>query len=143
MSFLYFHILYTVKFWLVSLLHFFPGHATIIDEEKEGMVPDMSEEFGPDFITVTDEDGNEFELEHLDTLEYNGQTYMAFFPAVPGEDGEGVQDVDLDDEEYGLIILKAVTVDGEEQLSTLDSEEELELVYQQFMESLFADEEET
>ena len=107
------------------------------------MVPDMSEEFGPDFITVTDEDGNEFELEHLDTLEYNGQTYMAFLPAVPGEDGEGVQDVDLDDEEYGLIILKAVTVDGEEQLSTLDSEEELELVYQQFMESLFADEEDT
>ena len=43
------------------------------------MVPNMSEEFGPDFITVTDEDGNEFELEHLDTLEYNGQTYMAFF----------------------------------------------------------------
>ena len=32
------------------------------------MVPNMSEEFGPDFITVTDEDGNEFELEHLDTL---------------------------------------------------------------------------
>lgn len=143
MSFLYFHILYTVKFWLVSLLHFFPGHATIIDEEKEGMVPDMSEEFGPDFITVTDEDGNEFELEHLDTLEYNGQTYMAFFPAVQGEEkGDGVQEVDLDDEEYGLIILKAVNVDGEEQLSTLDSEEELELVYQQFMEVLFSDEEE-
>jgi len=103
----------------------------------------MSEEFGPDFITVTDEDGNEFELEHLDTLEYNGQTYMAFFPAVQGEEkGDGVQEVDLDDEEYGLIILKAVNVDGEEQLSTLDSEEELELVYQQFMEVLFSDEEE-
>ena len=143
MSFLYFHILYTVKFWLVSLLHFFAGHATIINEEKEGMVPDMSEEFGPDFITVTDEDGNEFELEHLDTLEYNGQTYMAFFPAVQGEEkGDGVQEVDLDDEEYGLIILKAVNADGEEQLSTLDSEEELELVYQQFMEVLFSDEEE-
>ena len=51
------------------------------------MVPNMSEEFGPDFITVTDEDGNEFELEHLDTLEYNGQTYMAFFPAVEDETG--------------------------------------------------------
>lgn len=107
------------------------------------MVPNMSEEFGPDFITDTDEDGNEFELEHLDTLEYNGQTYMAFFPAVQGEEkGDGVQEVDLDDEEYGLIILKAVNVDGEEQLSTLDSEEELELVYQQFMEVLFSDEEE-
>ena len=103
----------------------------------------MSEEFGPDFITVTDEDGNEFELEHLDTLEYNGETYMAFFPAGPGEEGEKgpVEDVDLD-EEYGLVILKVVSVDGEEQLSTLDSEEELELVYQQFMESLFAEDEE-
>ena len=94
----------------------------------------MSEGFGPDFITVTDEDGNEFELEHLDTLEYKGQTYMAFFPAVP--EGEEEQDGD----EYGLIILKAIQADGEEQLSTLDSEEELEEVYQQFMELLFADE---
>ena len=32
----------------------------------------MSEEYGANFITVTDEDGNEFELEHLDTLELNG-----------------------------------------------------------------------
>ena len=32
----------------------------------------MSEEFGPDFITVTDEDGNEFELELVDTLELGG-----------------------------------------------------------------------
>ena len=102
----------------------------------------MSEEFGPDFITVTDEDGNEFELEHLDTIEYNGQTYMAFFPAVEGEEAEdgSVKDVDLD-EEYGLIILKVIDVNGEEQLSTLDSEEELEQVYQQFMETLFSEEE--
>ena len=100
----------------------------------------MSEEYGPDFITVTDEDGNEFELEHLDTLEYNGETYMAFFPTV-SEEEEDVEDVDLD-EENGLIILKVVEVDGEEQLSTLDSDEELELVYQQFMEQLFDEDEE-
>ncbi len=102
----------------------------------------MSEEFGADFITITDEDGNEFELEHLDTIEYNGQVYMAFFPAVEGDEDGQTEEVDLD-EEYGLIILKVVDVDGEEQLSTLDSEEELELVYQQFMETLFEDEEET
>ena len=41
----------------------------------------MSEEYGNDFITLTDEDGNEIELEHLDTVEYNGQTYLAFLPA--------------------------------------------------------------
>ena len=98
----------------------------------------MSEEFGPDFITVTDEDGNDFELEHLDTLEYNNEVYMAFFPVEEAdEEGEAPQD---EDEEAGIIILKVVMQDGEEQLSTLDSEEELEEVYQQFMESLFEEE---
>lgn len=92
----------------------------------------MSEEFGPDFISVTDEDGNEFELEHVDTIIYNEQVYMAFFPADTGEEDS--------DEDTGLIILKVVDVDGEEQLSTLDSEEELEEVYDQFMEQLFAEE---
>ncbi|WP_251446600.1 DUF1292 domain-containing protein [Vermiculatibacterium agrestimuris] len=94
----------------------------------------MSEEFGPDFISVTDEDGNEFELEHVDTIEYNGQIYMAFFPADTGEESDA-------EEETGLIILKVVDVDGEEQLSTLDSEEELEEVYGQFMDALFQEEE--
>ena len=94
----------------------------------------MSESYGPDFITVTDEDGNEIELEFLDTLEYNGQTYMAFFPTVEeGADEEG--------EDYGLIILKVVEENGEELLSTLDYDEELDAVYDRFMEELFQDEE--
>ena len=37
----------------------------------------MSEEFGPTFITVTDEDGNEIALEFIDALEHNGQMYQA------------------------------------------------------------------
>ena len=47
---------------------------TIGPEETQEVFP-MSETFGPDFITVTDEDGNEFELELVDTLEHNGITY--------------------------------------------------------------------
>ena len=93
----------------------------------------MSESFGPDFITITDEDGNEIELEFLDTLEYNGQTYMAFFPAVE-------EDADEESEDYGLIILKVLEENGEEILSTLDSDEELDEVYDHFMEELFQDE---
>ena len=95
----------------------------------------MSEEFGPNFITVTDEDGNDIELELLDVLEHKGQTYMAFFPAVLEEDA------DEDSDEYGMVILKSITENGEELLSTLDSEEELTEVYDLFMELLFADEE--
>ena len=75
----------------------------------------------------------------MDTIEYNGTVYMAFFPVEEaGENGEPPQE---EDEEAGLILLKVVDVDGEEQLATLESEEELEAVYQQFMESLFDSEE--
>ena len=103
----------------------------------------MSETFGPDFITVTDEDGNEFELELVDTLEHNGITYHALFPAVAEDEetGEPV-DVDADDEEYGLVIVKTVEENGEELLSTLDSDEEIEEVYNLFMERFFEDEDE-
>ena len=93
----------------------------------------MSEEFGPTFITITDDEGREIVLDFIDALEYNGQLYQAFFPAeVEGEE---------ESEDDGLIILKVVHVDGEEMLSTLDSEEEADAVYELFVENLFEDEE--
>lgn len=102
----------------------------------------MSEEFGPDFITVTDEEGNEFELELIDTLEHEGVTYYALFPAVPEDEESGDPvDVDADDEEFGLVIMKVIEENGEEILSTPDSDEELDLVYNLFMEQLFSEEE--
>ena len=96
----------------------------------------MSEEYGANFITVTDDEGNEFELEHLDTIELNGTTYLAFFPAV-SEDEE-----DNDEEEMGLILMKVIHENGEEILSTLDSEEETDAVYNEFMKTLFEGEDE-
>ena len=103
----------------------------------------MSEAFGPDFITVTDEDVNEFELELIDSLEHNGITYHALFPAV-GENEETGEplDVDADDEEYGLVIMKTIDENGEELLSTPDTDEELDEVYQLFMERFFQDDDE-
>ena len=94
----------------------------------------MQEDFGPDFITATDEDGNDIELELVDALEHKGVTYMAFFPAV--EEG-----ADEDSDDYGMVILKSITENGEDFLSTLDSDEELDEVYALFMERLFEDEE--
>ena len=93
----------------------------------------MSEDFGPTFLTVTDEEGNELVLEFMDALEHNGQLYQAFFPA----ETEGEED----DPDTGLVILKVLHEDGEDILSTLDSDEELETVYDLFMESLFDGEE--
>ena len=95
----------------------------------------MSDEFGPSFITLTDEDGNDIELEYVDALEHEGQTYMAFFPAVEDE-------ADEESEDYGLVILKSVTENGEELLTTLDSDQELQRVYDLFMEQLMDEDDE-
>lgn len=92
----------------------------------------MSEEFGDDIITVIDDDGTETNLEVLDTLEYNGTTYGAFLPA----------DMKEDDPDYGIIILK-ITEDenGEEIFEDIESDEELNEIYEKFMVILFDDEE--
>lgn len=91
----------------------------------------MDESMGATYISITDDEGNEFELEHLDTIMYNGEEYMAFLPA----------DMDEDDEDYGIIILKVIEEDGEELLGSVDDEDELNKVYDKFMEELFAEEE--
>ena len=86
----------------------------------------MSEEYGNNFVVLTDENGKEVELEHLDTVEYNGQTYMAFIPA----------EMELDDA-YELLIMKVeLEENGEEALVTLDDEDEEAEMFQIFSERL-------
>lgn len=41
-----------------------------------------------------------------------------------------------------MVILKAIQENGEEILSTLDSDEEMDAVYEEFMKELFAEEDE-
>ena len=96
----------------------------------------MNDEFGPNFVTLTDDEGNDIELEYVDALEHNGTTYMAFFPVVE-EDSEDEQN----EEEYGLVILKSQMENGEEFLVTIDDEEQIDKVYDLFMEQILSDEE--
>ena len=92
----------------------------------------MDSGFGASYITIEDDDGNEFELEHLSTLEFEGEEYMVFLPA----------DMDEDDPDYGFVILKVVEEDGEEQFVSVDDEDQLQRVYEYYMEKVFADEDE-
>ena len=95
----------------------------------------MNEEYGPNFVTLTDDEGNDIELEYIDALEHNGTTYMAFFPVV--EDG-----AEENEDEYGLILLKSELVDGEEMLANITDEAELDEVYDLFMQQMMEDEDE-
>jgi len=94
----------------------------------------MSDEFGPNFVSVTDEDGQELVLEYVASIELDGQEYRAFFPA----ETEGEEE----DPDTGLVILKLIEENGEELLSTCDSEEELERAYDVFMEMLYEEDDE-
>ena len=90
----------------------------------------MDTEFGRDFITITDEDGVEYELEILSTVEYNGALYYALAPADTDED-----------EELEVSVLKAVEEDGEEILVAIDDDDELEKVYELLVEQMYEEEE--
>ncbi len=88
------------------------------------------DQYGSDFITITDEDGTEYELEVLSTLEYNGNTYMAVIPA--GESQDALQ--------LEVSILKSVEEDGEPILCAIEDQEELEAVYDLIMDALYEEE---
>ncbi len=91
------------------------------------------DDFGSDFITITDEDGVEYELEILSELDYQGAHYLAVVPATSAEEEEP--------EELEVSLLRADEEDGEPILSAITDTEELEAVYQLIMDQLYEDEE--
>ena len=90
------------------------------------------DQYGSDFLTIVDEEGNEFELEVLSTLEYNGCTYLAVIPAAQS----------MDALELEVSILKSTEEDGEAILSIIEDEAELEAVHDILMDSLYEEDEE-
>ncbi len=93
----------------------------------------MSEHFGDDIITITDEDGVEYVLEVLATLEIDDNEYYALVPVTTEED---------EDEELEVSILKVVEEDGEEILCAIEDEKELDRVYEIMMDEIFKEDEE-
>ena len=85
------------------------------------------DQYGSDYISIVDDDGKEYELEVLSTLDYNGCTYLAVIPAEENRDTL----------ELEVSILKSVEEDGEPILLTIDDEQELETVYGLIMDSLY------
>ena len=89
----------------------------------------MANDYGSDFTTIVDEDGTEFELEILSSLEYNGETYLAV--TLAGSEDENTE----------VSILKSVEEDGEPILCAIEDDQELETVYSLMMDQLYEEEE--
>ena len=90
------------------------------------------DQFGSDFISITDDEGNEYELEVLSTLEYDGNTYLAVIPA----------EQSLEELQLEVSVLKSVEEDGEPILCAIEDEQELETVYNLIMDQLYEEDEE-
>lgn len=79
----------------------------------------MSEDFGNNYVVLTDEEGNEVEFEHIDTVEVDGQVYLAFIPAELSVE-----------EEAEVVILKIQEENGEEILASVDDEAEADKIFE-------------
>ena len=87
-------------------------------------------EYGDNIISISDDEGNDFELLVLDEADMNGVHYLALTEAKNPEEEENLE----------VIILKVIQEEsGEDLLSTVDSDDELEAIYQIFEDQMFAD----
>lgn len=84
-------------------------------------------EFGPDILTLEDEDGVEYTLEVIDTVDIDDVHYLALLPY--NEEGD-------EDEESEFIILRTEMEGDEEVLVPIEDEDELNAVYETFMNRL-------
>ena len=84
-----------------------------------------------DIVQLVDEDGNEVDFEHLMTLEHNGKTYICLVPMEPMEDVE----------EDELVIMRIETdEEGNDYYATIDTDEELDAVFEEYLRIAEADE---
>jgi len=90
----------------------------------------MENQYGSDFMTIIDEDGTEYELEVLTTVEYNGASYLAVIPA----GSEEAEDLEVS------ILKSQEDEEGEPLLCAIEDEAELQAVYDLIMDQLYSEE---
>lgn len=88
-----------------------------------------NQEYNPDILTLVDDEGNEHQFEVVDSIEENGNRYVALVPVY-----ENPEELIEDDGEF--IILKSVTDNGEEFLEAIDDEDEIDHIADIFEERL-------
>jgi len=76
-----------------------------------------------DIVVLIDENGEEVEFEHIDTIEMNGNEYVVLVP---------LDEDDEQDEEEVVILKIEHNEDGDDTFVTIDDDDELEEVFNEF-----------
>ncbi len=90
---------------------------------------DQNTDFGPNLISLMDEDGNEHEFEFVDSLELEGSEYVALIPVYDNP-------ADSLEDDGELVVLKVMEDNGEEYLEAIEDEDEFNNVSELFMDRL-------
>lgn len=103
-----------------------------MDENRENLNAEDTEEYNPDVVSVIDEDGVEHFFEELDRIEDDNGKYVALIPIY-----DDAQDILDDDGE--LIILKVEEENDETYLCPIEEEDEFNRINKIFIERLSED----
>ncbi|MDU7339188.1 MAG: DUF1292 domain-containing protein [Clostridium sp.] len=85
----------------------------------------MNEEFGPDVLTLVDDEGNEHEFEVLDVIDNEDGCFYALLPTFDNPQ-------DSVESEGTYYIFEAIEQDGEQQLAEVEDEELLDKLAELF-----------
>ena len=89
----------------------------------------MNQEYNPDILTLTDEEGKEFSFELLDSIETDEGRYVALMPTYQSPE-------ELLTDSGELVILKVTEVDGEDMFEEIEDDDEYDTIADCFIERL-------
>ena len=89
----------------------------------------LTQEYNPDIVTLSDDDGKEYTFEVLDAVESDTGRYLALLPVF--EDPQKM----LDDSGE-LVIVKVEEENGEEFFSEIEDDEEYDMIADAFVDRL-------
>ena len=89
----------------------------------------MQEEYNPDIITLSDDEGNEFSFEVLDAVETDQGRYLALLPVYETPE-------DMVDDSGELVVLKVFEENGEEYYEEIEDDDEYDTVADIFVDRL-------
>lgn len=88
-----------------------------------------NEEYNPDLITLTDDDGKEYTFEVLDAIETDEARYLALLPQYSDPQA-------MLDDSGELVIVKVGEEDGEEYFYEIEDDDEYETIADTFVDRL-------
>ncbi len=90
---------------------------------------DKNQDYNPDIVTLTDDEGKEYTFEVLDAVECDLGRYLAMLP-IYDDPGKQLED------SGELVIVKVLEEDGEEYFADIEDDDEYETISEAFIERL-------